>query len=94
MNEAMLKELKDSLLQEVKAELKSFKEEQKSAFEDVKPVNTKIEDEQEKDPYKLDFERDEKLRKTFWDLYTNPTSHGSFSEFNSFRKKVNKNTVV
>lgn len=95
MDEKMIKELQDSLAQ-VKAELKSFKEEQRTAFDDVNPVNTgnDIEDQDKEVKYTLDFERDEKLRKTFWDLYTNPTSHGSFSEFNSFRKKANKNISV
>lgn len=91
MTEEQRKAFKDEMLKELMADIKK----NGTVFDDVQPTETQtITDDDGSPQLKLNFEQDEKLRKTFWDLYTNPTAHSSIKEFNEFRKKANKKFAV
>jgi len=87
-----LADLKAEMLKEIKAEL-ATKEltVTDSVFDKTKVV---VVEDEKKVELKLDFERDEKLRKLFWDKYTNPMAHGgSFKDLNAFKKQAD-NIIV
>lgn len=95
MTQEERKAFKDEMRAEILQELKEVKDEKskESVFEKTVVLESKVEDESPKDQLHLNFDRDEKLRKIFWDRYTNPMAHGGdFKEFETFRKRAN--TIV
>ncbi len=95
MNAEQIQALKDELRAEIKAEFEAQLQD-KVVVKDS--IEVKVIETQDTTPQaqvlKLDFDKDEKLRKVFWDKYTNPMAHGGdFKALNAFRKKANDTLV-
>lgn len=92
MTQEERKAFKDDMRAEILQELKEVEgaKPKENVFHKTEVIETKVEDDGAKDQLRLDFDRDEKLRKIFWDKYTNPMAHGGdFKEFETFRKRAN-----
>ncbi len=86
-DEAMTKEQLDTLKAEMKAEIiADMKKNQPDAFGDINPLESKKE---EPKGFKLDFQKDERLRKELWDKATNPVRHdGDWGKLAQARKQL------
>ncbi len=88
MTEEQIKAFKDELRAEMIAELKVEMKKDKSVFDDVKVIETQ-DGEKEDKVLSLNFQKDEELRKLYWDKMTNPVAHGgNFKALNAFRQRA------
>ncbi len=90
MNDEQIQALKDSVREEILAEIKKAKlEENPNVFKETQTLTPKIEDEDGTTVLRLDFQRDEKLKKIYYDKLTNPMAHGGdFKALEAFAKKA------
>ena len=88
MDAEQIKLLKDEIRAEMIAEFKAELKKDKSVFDDVKVIETN-DGEKEDKILSLNFQKDEELRKLYWDKMTNPVAHGgSFKALNAFRQRA------
>lgn len=85
-DEVMNEEMKKALIAEITQSIMSEVKANPDAFGDITPLEPQDPPAQK---YQLNFARDEQLRKEAWDLATNPVRHyGDFAELEKARKKI------